>query len=284
MKILVAVDSNPYSSYVAHEVGKMVTNTWADITLIGVQEATHAQPVNGANQLTAALLDYRENILSYYSKDECPYSLHPIEKLVEMQRGVYEAQPPGGMKNLKVVVRTGQTAKEILHQAAEDESDLIVIGCQKESNCTWNQDAVPIKVANEALCSVLVVKETKEPEQIVCCLDHDYITQNSLELINQLVTLYHAELKIVGITESDVLKQKVEKRMKQLLEYYSKLKISPWLEVVDSAILNPFIHQAAQKDLVALWMGPRSFLKKIFSSDRVSHFISQAPSSVLLLR
>ena len=283
MKILVAVDPNLYSSYVVHEVGRLVFNTWADIILIGIQNI-HEPYVSIDNPLVNNLLSYRKDILSYYPDQECPYSKENINNLIEIKKNVYQAYPKGGIKKLKIIIRIGHPVKEILKQSEEEECDLIIIGCQKNSRCTWEEGDVPIKVANGAKCSVLVVKETKIPEQIVCCLDHDYVTQNSLELINQLVTLYQAELKIVGITKSDVLKQDVENRMKQLLEYYSRLKITPWLEVVDSSILHSFINQAAQNGLVALWMGPQSFLKKFFPKEKITNLIAQAPSSVLLLR
>jgi len=35
MRILVALDRYPYSSYVVHEVAKLAMNTWADVTLLG---------------------------------------------------------------------------------------------------------------------------------------------------------------------------------------------------------------------------------------------------------
>ncbi len=282
MKILVAVDDNPYSSYVVREVGKLVGNTWADITLLGILPDNAGD--DEKDKLISHILDYRKKILSCYDEKDCPYSMDKIDTLKESSGNLLYANPKGGMKDFQIVIRKGPASREILRQSEIEESDLILIGCAREGKCIWKQGEVPVKVATDANCSVLVVKETKNPRQIVCCLDHDHVTQYSLEMINQMVTLYKAELKIVGISESDVLKEKVEKKMKQLLEYYNQLKITPWLEVVDASILPSFVAQEAKKNLVALWMGPKSFLARFFPKKYANSFINDSPSTVLFLR
>jgi len=182
-------------------------------------------------------------------------------------------------------VRKGTNiVNEILDQAYDDESTLIILGCNKTNKCKWGELDVPAKIGNQAPCSVLIVKENKTPEQIVCCLDHDYITQNSLELINQMVTLYNAELKIVGVSEGGTLKVKVENTMKNLFMYYLKQDVPLWLEVIDSSIFPTFVNQISQNNLIAIWLGPKSFLKKFFPDEKIATLINNAPSSVLLLR
>jgi hypothetical protein len=281
---MLAVDDNPYSLDLVNEVSKIIFNTWADITIVGIDASSNAKS-GQPDDLIRLLLEYRDTLLSSYKQDdECPYSRSSIEKIVEKRKGVYEGYVEGGLKECKIVARQGTVYKEILKQANEDETDLIILGCNKKSGCQWDKHDVPLKVVNNALCSVLVVKENKAPDNIVCCLDHDKITQDSLELINQMATVYNAELKVVGISDGDVLKSKVEKTMQQLFEYYTHRNITSWLEVVDRSILFAFINQAAQKDLVALWVGANSFLNRIFPHERVSHLLKNSYSSLLFLR
>ncbi len=283
MRILVAVDSNPYSSYVVHEVGKLAVNTWSDITLLGVIPPDTKKTVEDS-EIASTLLDYREIITSYYPREQCPYSREEISRFSRIGENIFVATGKGGIKTLKIVIRRGSWGEEILKQATEDESTLIIMGCNKTNKCKWNGEDVPARVANNAPCSVLIVKESKNPEQIVCCLDHDHISQTSLELINQLVTLYKAELKVVGVSQGETLKLKVENTMKQLLMYYLRQNIPLWLEVVDSSVFPTFVNQISQKNLIALWLGPKSFLKKFFPNEKVTTLINDAPSSVLLLR
>lgn len=285
MRILVAVDTNPYSSYVVNEVGKMAINTWSDITLLGILDPKKSTGKVEESDLAKSLLDFREIITSYYPKGECPYSREEIKSFSQIKDDVYVATGKGGLKTLKIVIRKGiNPVQEILNQADEDESTLIVLGCNKTNKCKWGEMDVPSKVANQASCSVLVVKENKTPQQIVCCLDQEYITQNSLELINQMVTLYNAELKIVGVAEGESLKMKVENTMKNLFMYYLKQDIPLWLEVINSSVFPNFVNQMSQDNLIAIWLGPKSFLKKFFPDEKITTLISDAPSSVLLLR
>jgi len=84
MRILVAVDTNPYSSYVVHEVGKLAINTWSDITLLGVIDPKDSPARVEDTELAKALLDYREIITSYYPKGECPYSREEISSFSKL--------------------------------------------------------------------------------------------------------------------------------------------------------------------------------------------------------
>lgn len=285
MRILVALDTNAYSHYVAHEVGKMAINTWSDITLLGVyQPKDHMENIEEM-PLAKQLLDYRDIITSYYPKSECPYSREGGNEFTKVDDNIYITTGKGGLKTLKVVLRKGSNyVNEIIKQAEEDESTLIIIGCNKEDNCKWQFQDVPAKIGYLANCSVFIVKEKKDPKQIVCCLDQEYITQNSLELINQMVTLYKAELRIVGISQGGGLKIKVENTLKNLFMYYLKQDIPIWLEVIDSSVLPNFIEQVTQDSLIAIWVGQKSFLKKLFPDDKITKLINTAPSSLLLLR
>ena len=159
-----------------------------------------------------------------------------------------------------------------------------MMGCGKGTGCEWPDDAVK-KVVRNAGCSVLVVKEEKTPQMIVCCLDHDTVTQASIELINQLVTLYGAELEIVGVTDlMKGLPSDVDRRMAKILAYYTDQGIKAWIKSVDADSLKSFVDQAAEHNLVALWMGKESFLDKIFSRQRLVSLATDADSSILILR
>ena len=72
--------------------------------------------------------------------------------------------------------------------------------------------------------------------------------------------------------------------MGQLLDYYAESDVRAWVQLVEASALESFIAQAAQKDLVALWMGKQSFLDKIFFRQRLGKLIDTAQSSVLILR
>ncbi len=296
MKILVAVDQNPYSAKTAKVVAELAANTWANVTILGVlprrspagKPAASAEDWNMEHPLPRALLEYQKKFLSHFKKDACPYTQRNFGyQLIEVRKGVWEELyvAKSARKDLKARIRLGNPVNEILAEARQEEVDLIVMGCDHSEGCQWEElGGIPQKVVNAATCSVLVAKEEKEVNKIVCCLDHDLVSQQSLEMINQLVTLHQAKLEIIGLTEGRELKAEVERKMDTILRYYTARGLEPWIEIVELASLDAFISQEAQWGLMALWMGKRSMLEKVFPKAKVSRLIKGSEYSVLILR
>jgi len=293
MRILVAVDQHPYSAHVVKDVAKLAGNTWADVTLLGVgPKATDiGRSSNRAgikHPLTEKLRNYRRGFLDHFEKEESPYEKRSCNyEFVEVKRGLWEELYVcrGDRKNLKIVLRSGNPFKEILAQSQEDDSDLIAMGCYKKGDCQWKGTInLPQKVANNATCSALVVKQQKQIRKIVCCLDQENISQGSIEMINQMVTLYQTELEIVSLTDGTAMKPLVEKNLDAILKYYNARKIKAWIKLVDVVSLASFISQEASRSMMALWMGEHSLLSKMFPKGKVDKLIQGSESSVLLLR
>jgi nucleotide-binding universal stress UspA family protein len=297
MQILVAVDENPYSAYAVDEVARLARNTLANVTLLGVAPRKDARDEANGNRSTRWSLEhplantlrkYRESFLSHFGDEDSPYVHREFGyELIEVRRGIWEelCVCRSARKSLKARMRLGNPVKEILVESQEDDSDLIVIGCSKERMCAWEDGTkVPQKIVNDAACSVLVVKEEKKVSKMVCCLDHDQTTQQSLEMINQMVTLHQADLEIVGITEGEGLKADVERKMNSILKYYIDRQINPCVKLVPLSSLESFISEEARQGLMALWMGKRSVLEKVFPRSKVNRLIKAAESSVLMLR
>ena len=293
MRILLAVDQKPYSAHAVDDVAKLAGNTWADVTLLGVgpkateiDRSTSRAEIN--HPLAKKLRNYRRNFLDHFEKEESPYEKRSCNyEFVEVRKGIWEELYVcrGGRKDLKIVLRPGNPVKEILAQSYEDDSDLIAMGCHKKGDCQWEGTLnLPQKVANNASCSVLVIKEEKQIRKIVCCLDQENISQKSIEMINQMVTLYQTELEIVGLTDGTELKPKVAKNLDAILKYYNSRQIKALIKLVPTASLESFISQEAKRSMMALWMGGQSILAKMFPRGKVDKLIQGSESSVLLLR
>ncbi|MBL7181373.1 MAG: universal stress protein [Desulfobacterales bacterium] len=297
MRILAAVDQYPYSVVAVEEVAKLALNTWADVTLIGVGPKLTSKRFRSGEFSAAQALDqsfkdairrYREHFLSYFQGEDSPYQQQRCGyEFIEVEKGRWEELYVcrGARKDLKVRIRQGKPAAEILAESYEEGVDLIVIACDQALNCTWQGIAdIPQKIANDAACSVLVVKEAPKINRMVCFLDHDRVSQASLEMINQMVTLHHVELELVGVTTGEALRADVEKKMDLVMRYYSARNIKSWIKLVEIIDFETFIKQEAQGSLVALWMGEKSILEKFFPMKKVVRLIRASQSSVLILR
>ena len=275
MQILVAVNTEPYSRLAIDQVVRLAANTNAKVTILGIAHGKHnpakRQTALPADQeiddpLHRAIGEYRDRFAGDFARSvKIPFESGP--------------EAPG------IRLRMGNSSKEILWESRELESDLIVLGCDDANGCTWNdaQD-VPRQIASEACCSVYIAKKDSAVDRVVCCLGHEEISQQSLEMVSQFVTLYGARLQMVGLLERGALKSDIEKKLGWLISYYGAKKIEPWVEVVEARKFDDFIVSEAQHALMALWMGKEALLRRIFSKAKISRLVQTSESSVLVLR
>lgn len=294
MRILFAGDEHRYSEHALKETAKLAMNTWADVTLLGLHPASALKDSGKAavwpSELSTgkAMKRYRELFLSSWEKGESPY---------ERQDGTYEWLPlkndrweetkvmRGSRKDFRVRLRVGNPGPEILAEAREDDSDLIVLGCTKGDSCTWQGSAlVPQEVVNDADCSVLLVKEEQPVTRIRACLDQGYISQESLEMINQMVTIHGARLELVGLSQNGDMNKAVYTRLIEIGDYYSDRHVDIKTHLTDVSDFERFVSDELEQDLLALWLGKKSLLSRFFSRDWVGRFVSKCQTSVLVMR
>ncbi len=289
MRIITAFDIHSYSARVVSEVANLAANTWADMTMLGVQPSATGNAPEPA--LAKQLKQHRNDFLSQFHGSELPYD-GSADSLEFKRKGdlwelIGDSQEGGSRKKLLIKIRAGEPVKTILAEAGEQEADLIVLGCTKGLDCQWHGVTdLPQKVAKSADCSTLVIKEKKSPETITCFLDQTHVSQSSLEMINQIVTVYHAELKIIGLTDrkGGLGNERLENRMAAILRYYAERKINAWIKLVRPEDLEEYVAQVSREEMIALWMGKKSLLGKIFSHDLVGKLVNSSQSSVLILR
>ncbi|MCB2182050.1 MAG: universal stress protein [Desulfobulbaceae bacterium] len=289
MRIVIALDTHSYSEAIVSEAAKLAANTWADITMLGVQPSSSGDMPD--TDLEKRLRQYRKSFLSRFNEGDNPYGgVKGAGKFTSQNGGFLltgDDKENEFRKKLHVKIRVGDATKEILAEAREQECDLIIIGCTKGLDCQWQGEIdLPRKIAQKADYSVLVIKERKTTDTISCCLDQDQVSQSSLEMINQMVTLHQAELKIVGLTDSLKAggKEGVENKMAEILKYYADLELNPWIKLVRLEDLEEYVAQASRQGMIALWMGKKSLLGKIFSRDLVGKLVNTSQSSVMILR
>lgn len=294
MKILFAGDEHPYSAFALKEVIRLALNTWADVTLLAVSPAPAVQESQGYPALASdqplprVLNRYRETFLQAAGEDESPYAPERwLYEWIPVKGGLWEEMlvKRGAKKDLKVRLRGGNEAPEILAEAQEEESDLIVIGCTGGGQCLWQGAAsVPQRVVNDAGCSVLLVKEEQPINRILACLDQSYISQDSLEMISQMATMHGAQLELIGLSQEGSMKKDVYRRLIEIGDYYEDRQIKVSTRLTEIAEFESFLDQELKQDLLALWMGKKSLLDRFFPRDWAGRFVSKCRTSVLVMR
>jgi nucleotide-binding universal stress UspA family protein len=294
MKILFAGDPYPYSAFALSEVTRVATNTWADVTLLAASPSLSARGSEGATSLPSrdplseSLQQYREMFLKTAQDKGSPYARETRQyEWLPLKDGRWEEilVCRGVKKDLRVRLRGGDPAQEILAEAREDESDLIVLGCTKGKECVWEGAAqVPQRVVNDAGCSVLLVKEEQPITRILACLDQSYISQDSLEIINQMVTIHGARLELIGLGQGGDMKRAVYRRLIEIGDYYEDRQIKVKTRLTEVSEFESVIMTELKEDLLALWMGRKALLDRFFPRDWIGRFVSKCQTSVLVLR
>jgi nucleotide-binding universal stress UspA family protein len=287
MRILVALDEHSYSAGIINSVARLAANTWADVTLLGIRAGgATGGTFSMDHPLVNTFMCYKDDFLGQFAASESPYTRQQQISLTE-NNGIWEIQGTSedSRKELKIHIRQGNPDREILEEARQAESDLIVLGCSGGVDCQWQGlFNLPEKIAKDASCSVLVIKEERIPKKIICCMDQPSVSQASVEMINQVVTINKADLEIIGFTGPKGLKEEVQRQLDGILRYYMAQQINAWVKLVDMEALEEYVAQASRDGMIALWMGKKSLLQKIFNLDLVGKLVTQAQSSVLILR
>ena len=282
MKILAMLDSKEYSRNILKEVAKLAQNTLADIVFLMVQDSSGQEP---KKQLVNDLIKYRNDVCTYFDPEEMPYGELPAENFSKTKQGDWILSSKG-IKTFTLRVSEGSVAKQAINVAAEIDSDLVIMGCSGKLGCEWDGEMnVPLRIVKGAPCSVMVIKEPGKSDRIVSILDQSTVSQESLELINQLVTLHDAGLKIVGVKakKAEGTHDDIDKRMIELTGYYNERGIDAWVRLMGSNDVNEYVTTSCREEIVALWMGKQSLLSKLFSS-KVDKLLENTTSSLLILR
>ena len=121
MRILGALDSNIYSYRALEDLANLCANTWADVTLLMLAEEKPKQIKN-----EDVLISLAQKFVEKTGGDQGPYHL-PDNVNFRLQSDGSKTFVSPGKKELILRIRTGDYAKEILEEAREIDSDLIVL-------------------------------------------------------------------------------------------------------------------------------------------------------------
>src|SRR5665811_2480515 len=80
----------------------------------------------------------------------------------------------------------------------------------------------------------------------LACLDQSYISQDSLEMINQMATLHGAQLELIGLSQGGDMKKDVYRRLIEIGDYYEDRQIKVSTRLTEIAEFEDFIGKEVQ--------------------------------------
>lgn len=135
-KILVCCDGSKYSENAIRKACDLAEKYNSDLTLIHVIDRTRTSDVFAGNEYTQILRKYAKSTLEKAKKIAKEEGFEP-----------------------KIVTKEGNVANEIIKFSKEAKTDLIIVGSKGlGAVLKFFLGSVSSKIANHAMCSVLIVK------------------------------------------------------------------------------------------------------------------------------
>jgi len=99
-----------------------------------------------------------------------------------------------------------------------------------------------------------------------------------------MATIHKAGVELIGMSPSGDMKKDVYRRLIEIGDYYEDRQIKVNTRLTDIADFESLIGSELKQDLLALWLGRKSLLDRVFPRDWVGRFVSKCQTSVLVLR
>ena len=192
MRILILIEDKPENQPVLLVGARLAQNLYAHVNLLAVDSA-QSECLPGDSQ-TNLLVSARQIFIDHCEEDS-PFSPPVLtEEAVKVKPGLYDLRPVirTGPKELKLHLRFGEPAGQIIDEAYEEDADLIILSAPDPDSKVAQNNDFPLKVAAEAPCSTLIIKEAAQVENIIIGVENPDLGQSAREMFNQIATVFKA--------------------------------------------------------------------------------------------
>lgn len=194
MRILTLVGNPNQDEAVIQTAAKLGVNLWAHMILLTVVPDNPRDNGSLDPEIQKRLLQARQIFLDLCGP-QAPYALPELsEQAVKVKPGQFDLHPvvEKGRKELKLQVRIGDLAREIVDHAYEEDVDLIIMSPPDTDIWSCKDPPPLLQVAAEAGCSTLMIKNAIQVENIIVGLENPRLNQTAREMFAQMATVFNA--------------------------------------------------------------------------------------------
>lgn len=297
MKILCAVDGSEFSQWAIEAIGALGRSALSSLTLLHVTDTRHLKPSGSPHivayrGLKAALQKAGEEILSRAA----------VHAEVALSQSAVRPRT-----TVRTLLLQGAPASTVVQRAAQEASDLIVVGTRGMSDVKgFLLGSIARKVASLAVCPVLVVKQPlKSLRRILLAVDESKHSRKAARFLRSGILPETADVTVFSSVESPLtdlaaryvsetdrqalLRPAVERaeylvadlREEFLKEGYTVATEIRHNHVVDSILRSAEVRRADLLVMGARGLSPRERLQLGSVSESL---LKYAPGSVLIVR
>ena len=243
MRILTLVSGLIEETPAISVASKLSANLFANVDLLTVVRPEDCPDGRLDVSVTRTLLQARKLFIDR-SASGGPYTA-PIlrEEAVLTKPGRYDIQPvvETGKKELRLRIRVGEPGREITNEAYEEDADLIIMNIPVAGPREEEDAIASLKVAAEASCSVLIVKEESEVGNMIVGVENPQLRQTAREMLTQIATVFHAPVAMYPLPSDTGRSNGFSEAMGKLVKIFKAHDLN--VITAEAASANPTINE-----------------------------------------
>ncbi len=207
MRILVAFDGSVYAENAIDEMSRAGLPRNAQALLVYVQERWLPMPKSARLKTDDKAVNSSTAVAAQMARaDEDLEVIISSEQLEGLEQGKKQLQTHFPNWKIETLILEGSPSSQINQKAKEWNADLIVVGCQGQTeNKLHTVGSISQKIANEAPCSVRIVRgqvwKQGSPNRILIGLDGTEATEVVVQDVAERMWLMGSEVRLVMATD-----------------------------------------------------------------------------------
>ncbi len=209
-------------------------------------------------------------------------------------RYVFRETPEGGLefhlvghgvRRVRLKLREGDPAEEILNEAQQGKFDLIITGARgHEGKARYFVGSTASRVAEFASCSVLIAKNIKEQHHFLICTDGSKQAEQAELFGATIAQALSALVTVLSISDEEAESAQAQERVRRAEMVLNQLGIGIRVKTRVGRPSEEIIQEARDKDVVVMAASSSSAMRRFFLGSVPLKVIEYGECPVLLVR
>lgn len=299
MRILMCTDGRPYSEEAIRFGGRFAHKLDADVTVLYVRPKTSggdwvhittARKKMGEWDLEIPGVEYlkraKEILASAGLTQLSPEGSRIRHAFRESSEGGVEIHIIGRrVERVRLKLREGEAAPEILEEATQGRYDLVITGSgDHEGIASFFVGSTALRVAEFSPCSVLIAKNIRQNHSFLICTDGSALAERAELFTANIARALKARVTILSVAPEPDGKKRAQTQVRRAEMILSQLGIESRILVEVGRPSEEIIRLAEKHDIVVMGASGSSAVKRFFLGSVPLKVIEYGNFPVLLIR
>lgn len=188
-------------------------------------------------------------------------------------------------ENVRLRLREGDPAEQILQEAELGNYDLIITGSSGQQGISrYFVGSTALRVADSAPCSVLIAKNIREDGNVLLCTDGSSLAEQAEIFGAKLAQALGASVTILSVAEPGVLPKLAAERVRRVEMILAQMGTKAAVRVREGQPAQEIIDAAKDHAIVVLGASRSSTMRKFFLGSIPLKVVEQGKLPILIVR